>query len=79
MNWPSRTYAAPHFLYINDSRGGPSHKPGGFLRSPRYYLKLKFYCFLLLRQINDDDDDDDDDDDYSFSGQWTIRIMFITI
>ena len=22
MNWPSRTYAAPHFLYINDSRSG---------------------------------------------------------
>ena len=40
MNWPSRTYAAPYFLYINDSRGGLSHKPGGFLRSPRYYLGL---------------------------------------
>ena len=46
MNWPSRTYAAPHFLFINDSRGGLSHKPGGFLRSPRHYLDLKFDCFL---------------------------------
>ena len=32
-----------------------THKPGGFLRSPRHYLELQFYCFLLLRQINDDD------------------------
>ena len=40
MNWPCRTYKAPHFLFINDSRGGLSYKPGGFLRSPRHYLDL---------------------------------------
>ena len=62
MTWPSHTYAAPHFLYTNDSRGGLSHKLGGFLRSPRHYLELQCVCFILLRQINDDDDDDDDDE-----------------
>ena len=53
-----------NFLFINDTRGGLSYKPGhgGFVRSPRHDLDLSFEFFLLLlREINDDDDDDDDD------------------
>ena len=57
-NWPRRTYAAPYFLFIN----GLSHKPGGFLRSPRRYPDFLNWIisFLLVRQINDEDDDDDE-------------------
>ena len=40
MNSPGRTYAAPYFLLINDSRGGLSYKPGCFLMSPRHYCKF---------------------------------------
>ena len=30
------TYAALYFLFINDSPGGLSYKPGGFLKSLRH-------------------------------------------
>ena len=58
---PSRTHVASICRFIV-TRGGLSHKPGCFSRSPRQISAVNF-SNIEIRQTNVDDDNDDDDDD----------------
>ena len=61
MNWPSRTYTAPYFLSINDSRGGLSNfsvdkntfDQEGFAEAKAYKKPGKIYCFSTFRGHRD--------------------------
>ena len=60
--WPSRTHGAPICRLIV-IRGGLSHKPGGFSRSPCKIDGVNF-SNIEIRQINVDDDDDSNEHQY---------------
>ena len=55
--WPSHKHAATtcRFIVI---QGGLSHKPGGFLRSPRQIDAVNFICNIEIQQIYIVDDDE---------------------